>query len=160
MFEGKSTGKGGEEEWEWKLVDNTNGNTSVRSDFEVGSEAEQGGGLRVRLTFTFTASGLAAPPYVAVSGLTEEELSPELCPDGILAEKVANLCKGGDDLFNKAYGWLVFLWSDKKSSTKNGDPKLSIGNKKIMDYNDNVLLPFIAEIRKKLGLKEEQDIPE
>lgn len=130
VFEGTPPAKGGEEEWEWKLVDNTSGNTSVRSDFEVGSEAEQGGGLRVRLTFTFTASGLAAPPYVAVSGLTEDELSPELCPDGILAEKVANPCKGGDDLFNNGYGWLVFLRSDKKSSANNGDPKLSIGNKK------------------------------
>ena len=38
------------------------------------------GGLRVRLTFTFTASGLAAPPYVAVRGLTETELSPKILP--------------------------------------------------------------------------------
>ena len=109
VFEGKATGKGREDSWDWKLIDNTNGNISVCSNFEVGSEAEHGGGLRVRLTFTFTASRLAAPPYVAVSGLTDDELSPELCKDGIIAEKVDNLCKGGDDLFNNGLaGWYFF----------------------------------------------------
>ena len=75
-----------------------------------------GGGSWVRLTFTFTASGLAAPTYVAVSSLTTEELSPELCPDGILTTRVKNLCKGGCDLFNDGFGWLVFLRTDKKSA--------------------------------------------
>ena len=159
-FEGKSTGKGGEEEWEWKLLDKSEGNASVCSDFEVGSDAENGGGLRVRITFTFTLSGLSAPPYIAISGLTDDELSPELCPDGILAEKVMNLCKGGDDIFNSGFGWLVFLRADKKKPSNGEAPTLSIGNKKFMDYNDNVLLPFIAAIRKKLGLLEGQEIPE
>ena len=72
------------------------------------------GGLRVRLSVTCTASGLAAPPYVAGSGLTDSKLSPEECPGGILAAEIPNLCKGGDDLFNNGSGWLVFLWADKK----------------------------------------------
>ena len=88
--------------------------SSVRSDFEVGDDAQNSGGLRVRLTFTFTAAGLAAPPYVAVSGLTDSELSPELCPEGLLPAAVPKLCKGGDDLFNTGIGWLVFLVQTKR----------------------------------------------
>ena len=100
-FEGVKNSEG---EWEWKIVDETNGNANVRSDFKVGEDAENNGGLRVRLTFTFTASGLAAPPYIAVSGLTGDELCPKLCPDGILATEVPGLCKGGDDIFNNGIG--------------------------------------------------------
>ena len=44
--------------WEWKIVDVTQGDKSVHSNFEVGKDTENGAGLRVRLTFTFTASGL------------------------------------------------------------------------------------------------------
>ena len=159
-FEGRATGKGDDLEWEWKLLDKSDGNTSVRSDFEVGDDAERGSGLRVRLTFSFTLSGLSAPPYIAISGLTDDELSPALCEHGILAERVANLCKGGDDVFNSGFGWLVFLRADKKTASDEQAPTLSIGNKKFMHYNDKVLLPFIAQVRKKLGLVEGQDIPE
>ena len=62
VFEGKQTSG----DWEWKIIDKTNGNSSVRSDCEVRDDAENTGGLRVRLTFTFAASGLAASPYIAV----------------------------------------------------------------------------------------------
>ncbi|KAL7536826.1 LOW QUALITY PROTEIN: hypothetical protein ACHAXR_007426 [Thalassiosira sp. AJA248-18] len=144
------------DDWAWKLIDSTNGNSSVRSDFEVKDD--------VKLTFTFTASGLAAPPYVAVSGLTEKELDPVLCPDGILATKVRGLCKGGDDLFNEGIGWLVFLRADKKDKSDNNDDNrdkdLSIANKKFMQYNDDVLLPFIRAIREKLGWKKGQTVPD
>ena len=94
--------KGGAGEWEWKIVDDVNNNSSVRSDFKVEDEAETTGGLRVRLTFTISASGLSAPPFIAVSGLSEEELCPILCEDGILAlaAKVPGLCKGGDNVGN------------------------------------------------------------
>ena len=133
VFEG--TVKGDEDDWQWKLVDQTQGDRSVRSDFEVGDDAENSGGLRVRLTFTFTASGLAAPPYVAVSGLTDEELSPELCPDGMLATEVPHLCKGGNDLFNEGKGWLVFLRADKKNNdAEQNEEYLSIANKKFSKY--------------------------
>ena len=57
VFEGTSRDVSGEEKWEWKLIDVSNNNASVRSDFEVGDDSENSGGLRVRLTFTFTASG-------------------------------------------------------------------------------------------------------
>ena len=142
-FEGKSI-EGGDGDWEWKLIDAGDSNSGVRSDFEVGDDAGMSGGLRVRSKFTFTASGLAAPPYVAISGLTADELSPELCEDGILAAKVPGLCKGGDDLHNNGYGWLVFLRSDKRDPAANPDSiHLTAANKKFIHYNDKVLRPFI-----------------
>ena len=69
--------------------------------------------VQICMTCTFTASGLAAPPYIAVGGLTEEELSPDTCPDGILGAEVEGLCKGGGDIFNKNKGRLLFLRADK-----------------------------------------------
>lgn len=109
------------------------------------------------MAFMFAASELAAPPYVAISGLTEEELSVEDCPDGILAAKVPGLAKGGDDIFfNNSVGWLVFLRIDKKSN----QGELSTANKKFIHYNDNVLLLFIQEIRKALGWKKGKPVPD
>ena len=35
VFDGAADGSG---DWEWKIVDQTNSNQSVRSEFEVGSE--------------------------------------------------------------------------------------------------------------------------
>ena len=103
-FEGKARREGGEMEWDWKLLDPAANNASVRSDFEVGDNNANSGGLRIRITFTFTASGSYAPVFICVSGLTKEELSPELCPDGILATKVPRLCKGGNDPFRNRFG--------------------------------------------------------
>ena len=158
VFEGANNST---DNWEWKIVDESNGNSSVRSDFKVGDDAEMSGGLRVRLTFTFTASGLAAPPYIAVSGLSETELCPEKCPDGILAAEVPGLCKGGDDVSNKGNGWLVFLRADRKEKQDDDDEAgLTIANKKFIHYNDDVLLPFIRAIREKLGWNKGQPVPE
>ena len=108
---------------------------------------ENSGGLRVRLTVTFTASGLSAPPCIVVSGLAASELSVEKNPSGILANKVEHLCKGGDDLFNNGSRWLVFLRADGKDKDADQDmAHLSIENKKFLHYNDKVLLSFIWSI--------------
>ena len=64
VFKGAADDK---EDWEWELMDKTNGGSSVRSDFEVQNNVENVGGLRIWLTVTFTARGLAAPSeYVKV----------------------------------------------------------------------------------------------
>ena len=47
-----------------------------------------------------------SPLYIDVSGLTEEELSPTICPGAILPQKVKRLCRGGDDIHNDGFGWL------------------------------------------------------
>ena len=93
----------------------TTNNYSVRRYFEVVEDANKNGGLQVRLTFNFTASGMSAPLYVSISGLTIEELSSDAFPDGILASKVPGLCKGRGDIFNEGFGWLVFVRLDKRN---------------------------------------------
>ena len=122
----------------------------------------QGDSGYLRLTLTISASGLHAPPYIAVSGLTEEELYPILCPDRILAAKVPGLCKGGDNVGNvSGFGWLVFLrGGGKDKSDSNTDSELSIANKKFIHYNDDVYLPWLRELRKKLGWVEGQPVQE
>lgn len=123
--------QGGAGEWEWKIVDTTNNNSLVRSDFKVEGEHEMSGGLRVRLTVTIFASRLSAP-YVAVSGLSNKERCPILCKDGILAAKVPGLCKGGNNIGTvSGVGWLVFLCGGGKDKPDNGrERELSISNKK------------------------------
>lgn len=105
--------------------------------------------LRTEVVFaTFTVSGFSAPPYIAVSGLTEKKAVPNTFPDGILAVRVPGFCRGGDDLFNKSEDWLVFLRSDKKDTAQEREnspqsPVPSITNKKFIHYNDEVLTKLV-----------------
>ena len=124
------------------MIDMKTNNSSVRSNSEVGDDAENCGGLLVRLTFTFTASGMSAPLYVSISGLTAEELWAGACPDGILALKVPGIFKGGGDIFNEGFGWLVFVWLDKRDKN-DATPQLSIANINFMHYKYDAFLPFI-----------------
>ncbi len=136
--------------WTWKIVDKTMGDTSVHSNFEVGHDAENSGGLRVRLTFTFTASGLYAPLLISVCGLTAEELSPEKCPDGLLAAKLRGIGKA--DLDGEVWSMIYFLRADSKGNHENKKKcKLNIMNKKFMQYNHDIVLPFIQRICEMFG---------
>lgn len=75
---------------------------------------ENSGGLCVRMTFTFTPSGLETPLYLSVSGLKEKDLCPTIIlPDSILIVWVPELCCGGNDMFNTGEGWLMLLRSKK-----------------------------------------------
>ena len=65
--------QGGGGEWEWKIIDATNNNSLVHSNFNIISELEAFWGLRVRPAFSITSSRLAAPPYVAVSRLSNKK---------------------------------------------------------------------------------------
>ena len=96
--------------------------------------------------------------YIAVSGLSEEELCIILCPDGILlAAKVPRLCKGGDNVGNDSgFGWLVFMRGGRNDT----DSELFMANKKFIHYNVDVYMPWIRELRKKLGWVEGQPVPE
>ena len=124
----------------------------MQSSFKVGKDAENNGGLRVRLTFAFTASGFVAPPYIVVSGLTGDELCPKLCPDGILATEVPGLCKCGDEIFNNGIGWLVFLRVDPKDRTDGGkNSSLSIANKKSFITMMMFSIPSFVKSARNLG---------
>ena len=60
------------------------------------------------------ASGFALSSYIGVSGLTDDELDPKICEDGIPAAKVPDLCKRGDNIGKHGLEWLIFLQADKK----------------------------------------------
>ena len=75
---------------------------------KVTSNAGKMGGLRIKVTDCFMGSGLLAPACISVSGLTEKELDPVLCPSGFLATQVPGLCKGGNDVFSNG-GLLVSI---------------------------------------------------
>jgi hypothetical protein len=76
-------------------------------------------GLRVKITYTFSAAGMVADLFVSVCGLTEAELPKDTCPEGILKIKIEGLCVGGAGVTvgSKGHGWLVFVRtdSDKKA---------------------------------------------
>ena len=95
-----------------------------------------------------------------MSVLSKEELSPELYLDGIIATKVPRLCKGGNDPFNTGFGWLVFLRADAKDPSLADGAWLSSANKKFMQYNDDVLVPFIHKLREDLGWTPGEPVPE
>mmetsp|Transcript_26066 Transcript_26066/g.56458 ORF Transcript_26066/g.56458 Transcript_26066/m.56458 type:complete len:159 (+) Transcript_26066:346-822(+) len=105
-----------------------------------------------------------APPYVAVTGLTEEELPAKACPDGIF------LCKRCQDsarvdlmmyVFAEGSGCLVLLRADKKADRASQEAEaMSIGNKKFAQYHRDVLMPFVRKVREKLGWKVGQAVPE
>jgi len=53
------------------------------------------------------------------------------------------------------------LRADKKEKNTNSEQEwLSIQNKKFIDYNDTVLLPFIEEVRKQFGWNPNQPVPD
>ena len=61
------------------------------------------------------------------------------CSDGILTKKLDGIDGVGFD--GKRTSWLYFLRADIGQKVP-----LSIMNKKCMEYNDYVLLPFIREV--------------
>jgi hypothetical protein len=78
--------------------------------------------LQVKLTYTFTGTGLQAHIFVTVSGLTKEELPIETCPSGILHLEVKGLAIGGGgvQIGGQGKGHIVFIRND---SDKDKDKK-------------------------------------
>lgn len=64
-------------------------------------------GMRVKLTFTFSAAGMCAPLFVTVSGIPEEEMPNK----PFVHMKVPGLCIGGGGvtLGNKEEGHVFFM---------------------------------------------------
>ena len=84
----------------------------VRSTYRPVEKEAYMCGLRVKYTFTFTAGGEMAAIFITVSGLSSEELSPELCPDGILLREVEGLSVGAaTDPTNKQVGYVCLVRS-------------------------------------------------
>ena len=93
-------------------------------------------GLRVKLTYTFSAAGIIANIFISVCGLTKAELPTLTCPTGLLAIEVEGLSVGGGGVTvgNKSKGWIVFVRSDPGADEK-----------RYRFYRDRVFLPFIRQ---------------
>ena len=91
-------------------------NCLVQRNFKIEDKPEATGGLRLRLIFSITASGLSDSPYIAISGLNGEKLCSILCPDRFLAANVPGLCKGGDNVGNvSGFGLVnIHVWMRKE----------------------------------------------
>eukprot|EP00978_Attheya_sp_CCMP212_P042288 scaffold255283_cov67-Attheya_sp.AAC.1 len=136
VFEGK-----GEEQDAFVLVGmHSNQDKHTRSQYHIDNSKKMSG-LRVKLTYTFTATGLMAPVFVTVSGLTAAELPVETCPSGILALEIEGLmvAGGGVTIGAQGSGYLVFIRNDEDQDKD---------KKRVRFYRDKVLLPFINGLRR------------
>ena len=107
-------------------------------------------GMRVKLTFTFSAVGTSAPLFVSVVGLTERELPEDMC----IPMRIEGLCVGGGgvNVGWKGDGWLVLM----RGGSENNDAP---DKQRYKYYRDNVLLPFISQSRKEFdGFDDESGI--
>jgi len=93
-------------------------------------------GMRVKLTFTFSAIGTCMPLVCTVAGLTEREM-----PNGdeFIHVKIPGLCVGGGgvNINNKEFGHLLLMRDT-----------VGAAEKKFKWYHDEVLIPGIKAQRK------------
>ena len=72
-----------------KTLKHAGSNSKYQSD-----DSNMMNGMRVKLTFTFSAIGTCAPIFISVCGLTQKELRKEAC----IILQVKGLCIGGGDV--------------------------------------------------------------
>ena len=142
IFEGTSSGKE-----EFRLVgSNSLKKAGSRSKYKHDSSKAMCG-MRVKLTYTFSAAGTMAPIFVSVLGLNEREL-PQ---DHIVSLEIEGLCVGGGGvtLGNKQKGYVIFMRGEK-----------GMDKKRYEMYRDNIFLPFVSQSRKEFdGWMEGTAIP-
>ena len=118
----------------------SNEGKGTRSQYEQ-DDSNMMKGMRVKLTYTFTAVGSQAPVFVTISGLTAEQLPIATCTSGILCLSIKGLCVagGGMTVGNAVKGYVVFIRNDD-----DGDKD----KKRVRFYCDLILLPFIKGLRR------------
>ena len=134
-FEGSVSGK-------CEFIVNKNENGTRSAFTKDSSSTDSLRGLRIRHSVSFNAVGNAAPLYLTVYGLDEEELPSSTCQSGVFTLPIPGLCYGGSqDASNQTEGFLVFLRSTKKEELISTDQINHI------QYRNNVFLPFIEKTR-------------
>ena len=134
-FEGSVSGK-------CEFIVNKNENGTRSAFTKDSSSTDSLRGLRIRHSLSFNAVGNAAPLYLTVYGLDEEELPSSTCQSGVFTLPIPGLCYGGSqDASNQTEGFLVFLRSTKKEELISTDQINHI------QYRNNVFLPFIEKTR-------------
>ncbi|KAL7498904.1 hypothetical protein ACHAWT_008594 [Skeletonema menzelii] len=132
IFEGKVDGKD-----KWTLVTNDSIRNSGTSSVYRVEDTKMMNGMRVKLTFTFSAAGMCAPLFVTVSGLSEEEMPNK----PFLHMKVPGLCIGGGGVTvgNECEGHVFFMRKMEGADRTRYEY-----------YQREVLIPFINGVRKEL----------
>jgi hypothetical protein len=115
----------------------------VRSQYRPVEHSTYLNGLRIKYTFSFSATGQSAPIFITVGGLTKSELSPEKCPSGVLLMKIPGLAVGAAiDPHNTQIGFLCFCRSDEDD-----DSGISVEQRRQEIYLEHAYFPFIAASR-------------
>ena len=130
----------------WYLVDKNHDNSKQSYFSNDTGGTDNKNGLRVRLTFTLNGVGMMAAPFITVTGITEKELPRNTCPSGVYILSIPGLCSGGNtDVRNDAVGHVAFVRSERGAvSGKTSEQR------NFEWYRENVLLPFIKNIRRVL----------
>eukprot|EP00978_Attheya_sp_CCMP212_P004820 scaffold10618_cov55-Attheya_sp.AAC.3 len=82
----------------WLVAENHSSQAGTLSKYK-NDESKTMSGMRVKHSWTFNTVGqCCAPLCVSVCGLTEAELSKELCPSGLLILQIEGLCISGHSL--------------------------------------------------------------
>ena len=117
-FEGCVEGKINE-----MFIINKFNDTGVRSAYtKENSNADSLQGIRIRRTVTFNGVGNAAPLYITVYGLTEQELPVATCPSGVHHVQLPDLSYGASqDCSNTTIGHMIFLRSTEPGSDVSTD---------------------------------------
>ena len=146
VFEGMKNRK----DSKFKLVSSTSAYTSgVRAKYNH-EDSNLMNGMRLKMTFTFSAAGTCAPLCVTVSGLTKQEMPNE----PIIMLKVRGLCVGGSgvNVGNDRPGFVFFM---------RGEYKMDVRRYEL--YQQEILIPFINSTRNEYDsfeFKEGEPIPD
>ena len=142
IFEGK-----GEKDEPYRLVSSqSQKEAGTRAKYKVNNSKHMHG-MRVKLTYTFSAAGTNAPIFVTVTGLTEREMPKDDCIQVMIPG--LSVGGGGVTLGNNVMGALLFM---------RGTEGMEAARYRI--YRDTILLPFIQQTRNEFhGLKPGDFIP-
>ncbi len=96
-------------------------------------------GMRVKLTFTFSAAGNCFPLVVTVTGLTEKEMPPE---KDFIDIEIPGLCLGGGrvNLENKQVGHLLLMRNTEGAEKQ-----------RFQWYQEHILIPEVNRQREIFG---------
>ena len=133
------------DEFEWRVAKDDGENNGFRSKYKSNNNSSLMG-QRCKLTWSASADGTVAPAYVTFSGLSERELPPETCPDGIYVIEVPGLAIGGTNPDCKSVGYIVFMRKGRDVETTN-----------FRHYRQSVFRPYVESKR---GLPEGVPIPD